>query len=94
MSQRTNALANRLEEGARALAAFASALTEAEWQALCRVMERPAWTGDERFATLRARQAHEDELERRLAEWTREWDAEALMEALQAAGVAICPRGT
>jgi hypothetical protein len=31
MSQRTNALADRLEQGARALATFASALTDAEW---------------------------------------------------------------
>jgi hypothetical protein len=31
-SQRANALADRLEQGARALAAFASALTDAEWQ--------------------------------------------------------------
>lgn len=33
MSQRTNALANSLEEGARELAAFASTLTEQQWQA-------------------------------------------------------------
>jgi len=33
MSQRANALADRLEQGARALAAFASGLTDAEWQA-------------------------------------------------------------
>lgn len=33
MSKRTNALADRLEQGARALAAFASTLTEAEWHA-------------------------------------------------------------
>jgi hypothetical protein len=32
MSHRTEALAARLEQGARALGAFASALTEAEWQ--------------------------------------------------------------
>jgi hypothetical protein len=32
MSKRINALADRLEEGARALGAFASALTDAEWQ--------------------------------------------------------------
>lgn len=32
MSQRTNALAERLEQGARALATFASALTDAQWQ--------------------------------------------------------------
>jgi hypothetical protein len=31
-SRRAEALATRLEEGARALAAFANALTEAEWQ--------------------------------------------------------------
>ena len=32
MSQRSNALAERLEQGARALAAFAGGLTEAEWR--------------------------------------------------------------
>ena len=32
MSQRTNALAKRLEEGARALAAFANTLSDEEWQ--------------------------------------------------------------
>ncbi len=32
MSKRTNALADRLEQGARALANFASKLTDAEWQ--------------------------------------------------------------
>lgn len=32
MSKRTNVLAERLEQGARALATFASALTDAEWQ--------------------------------------------------------------
>jgi hypothetical protein len=31
-SRRSNALADRLEQGARALVAFAGALTEAEWQ--------------------------------------------------------------
>ena len=32
VSQRANALADRLQQGAQALVAFASALTEAEWQ--------------------------------------------------------------
>src|SRR5712675_673447 len=32
MSQRPNALADRLEQGARALVTFASALTDEEWQ--------------------------------------------------------------
>jgi DinB superfamily len=33
MSQRTDALADRLEQGARALATFATALTDADWHA-------------------------------------------------------------
>lgn len=33
MSQRTNALANSLEEGAHALASFAATLTKEQWQA-------------------------------------------------------------
>ncbi len=33
MNERTNALADRLEHGARALEAFASTLTDAEWEA-------------------------------------------------------------
>jgi benzylsuccinate CoA-transferase BbsF subunit len=61
--------------------------TDAEWHALCRAMGHLPWTEDERFATMRGRKAHEDELERRIAEWTRGWDASALMQALQAAGV-------
>ena len=35
-SQRANALADRLEQGARALIAFASGLTDAEWRTRCR----------------------------------------------------------
>lgn len=61
--------------------------TDAEWQALCGAMGSPLWTQDERFATMRGRKADEDELERRVGEWTRGWDARALMHALQTAGV-------
>ena len=61
--------------------------TDAEWQALCQVMGRPAWAQEERFATMRGRKAHEEELEARLSEWTRQWDAVLLMQTLQQAGV-------
>ena len=50
-------------------------------------MGHPAWTQDGRFATLLGRKAHEDELDARLGEWTQGWEAEALMHALQQAGV-------
>ena len=62
-------------------------MTDAHWQALCQAMGHPAWTREERFATLLGRKAHEDELEARLGEWTQGWEAEALMHALQQAGV-------
>jgi crotonobetainyl-CoA:carnitine CoA-transferase CaiB-like acyl-CoA transferase len=47
----------------------------------------PAWTQDERFATVLGRKAHEDELDAWLGAWTQAWEAEALMHALQQAGV-------
>ena len=62
-------------------------MTDAHWQALCQAMECPAWTQDERFATVLGRKAHEDELDARLGEWTQRWEADALMHALQQAGV-------
>ena len=40
MNKRANALANRLEEGARALASFAESLTDAQWKT--RVSQRDA----------------------------------------------------
>lgn len=61
--------------------------TDAEWQALARAMGHPSWTQDERFSTMLGRKAHEDELEGLVSEWTRGWDAHALMHRLQAAGV-------
>jgi benzylsuccinate CoA-transferase BbsF subunit len=42
---------------------------------------------DERFATLLGRKRDEDELEALLSATTREWEAEALVYTLQAAGV-------
>jgi crotonobetainyl-CoA:carnitine CoA-transferase CaiB-like acyl-CoA transferase len=62
-------------------------MTDAEWQALCRVMGNPRWTQAEHFHTMLGRKAHEDELEARLSEWTRGWAAPVLMRTLQAAGV-------
>ncbi len=60
--------------------------TDDEWQALGKVIGGE-WCRDPRFATLEGRKAHEDELERRLEEWTSVRTAEEVMETLQAAGV-------
>jgi crotonobetainyl-CoA:carnitine CoA-transferase CaiB-like acyl-CoA transferase len=42
---------------------------------------------DPRFATLTGRLADQDDLDRAIARWTREWEGRALMADLQAAGV-------
>ena len=65
--------------------------TEAEWQALCRVMGEPAWATDERFADRYLRLRHREELDRLLNEWTGAQRADELAERLQAAGVAATP---
>ena len=60
---------------------------DAQWQCLLDVMGRPAWGEEERFATSRARKAHEDELEELIGNWTRTLPAEEAMRLLQAKGV-------
>ena len=44
--------------------------SEAEWKALCRVMGGPGWAADEKFSSHESRKANEDELDRRIGEWT------------------------
>jgi len=61
--------------------------TEEQWSAFCKAIGSPAWTAEQRFSTLEDRKAHEDELDRHIAEWTSDQDAEAVMTSLQAVGV-------
>ncbi|MBI5283711.1 MAG: CoA transferase [Chloroflexi bacterium] len=60
---------------------------DAQWGALVEAMGSPAWARDAKFATLDARKQHEDELEAKLTEWTREQTAEDVMALLQSKGV-------
>ena len=65
--------------------------TDAEWQALCRVMTQEQLTTDARFCTATDRKANETELEHIVTEWTttkNKWD---VTRTLQAAGVAAYP---
>jgi benzylsuccinate CoA-transferase BbsF subunit len=59
-----------------------------EWQNLCRVMGNPDWCGDAQYSTLAGRKEKEEELDRRIEEWTSSRTAEQIMDRLQAAGVA------
>jgi len=61
--------------------------TQAQWEALVEVLGSPAWAEDARFATLQARLAHQDELDRLLGDATSGWEPFLLQEALQARGV-------
>ncbi len=61
---------------------------ESDWESLRRVMGDPEWSASERFATLADRLAHQDELDERVSEWTRQQDRWEVMERLQEAGVA------
>ena len=61
--------------------------SEEEWRSLRAVMGEPGWAAEERFETLEARLAHQQELDARIAAWTRNFEPKALMAQLQAAGV-------
>jgi len=64
---------------------------EEDWRTLCRVMGEPAWATQERFATMAARLAHADELERQIESWTRQHDNEWLAARLCEAGLDAAP---
>ena len=61
---------------------------EDDWARFRRALGDPAWARAPRFASLALRREHEDALDAQVAAWTRERDAAAVMEALQAQGVA------
>jgi crotonobetainyl-CoA:carnitine CoA-transferase CaiB-like acyl-CoA transferase len=60
---------------------------DAQWAALCRVIERPELAEDDRCATLADRQLHQTEVHTIIAAWAARCDKRAAMEALQRAGV-------
>lgn len=64
---------------------------DAQWAALCRVIERPALGADPRFASHAARKVNEDALDAILREWTGSRDKWAMADLLQEAGIAAAP---
>ncbi len=61
--------------------------SDEEWQGFCKIMGKPEWIQDTRFATLMNRKKNEDELDRLLEEWTLSHTAEEVMERMQSIGV-------
>ena len=63
--------------------------TDDEWSALRRVLDPKGqgWAYLESYDTVLGRKSDEDELDRLMGEWTREWNAGELMDVLQQVGV-------
>jgi benzylsuccinate CoA-transferase BbsF subunit len=61
--------------------------SDAQWLALGRVMAEPLWAGSERLGTVSGRLMHVDEIEEKIAAWTRTCEAHELVEQLQTAGI-------
>jgi benzylsuccinate CoA-transferase BbsF subunit len=61
--------------------------SDAQWNALRRVMGEPEWSKEPRYDSTQGRWAHRHELDARLSEWTSTQEDQALMHALQAQGV-------
>ena len=61
--------------------------TDEQWQALVSAMGNPEWAQGERFGALERRKEHEEELDRYVSGWTRNFEPVPLMEMLQGVGV-------
>jgi len=65
--------------------------TDEEFVALCRAAGHPEWAADGRFAAADDRWRHRAELDRLIAEWTRDMPHTEVTRILQEAGVAAAP---
>ena len=65
--------------------------TDEEWEALCSAMGMPEMATDKRFSSGRRRWENQADLDDIITQWTRDKDNYAVMEILQATGVAAAP---
>ncbi|MHB8103993.1 MAG: CaiB/BaiF CoA transferase family protein [Dehalococcoidales bacterium] len=65
--------------------------SQQEWGSLCRLMGNPDWTKKEDFSDELSRWENQEELDKYLSEWTRQYGAYELTEMLQKAGIAATP---
>ena len=68
-----------------------SVSNDEEWKAFCAAIGSPEWTRDEQFSDQYSRWQNQDELDRLVGEWTRNYTSYEVMEILQKAGVAAGP---
>lgn len=60
---------------------------DADWRALCRVLQQPEWALSEDFRSARNRRSHAEEIERQMRGWASQYDAHAAAQVLQGVGV-------
>jgi len=65
--------------------------TDAEWEALCRVMGNPAWADDAVYIDAYSRWLHREQLDQQISAWTIQHTHYEVMVLLQNAGVAAMP---
>ncbi len=65
--------------------------TDEEWRALCQVMGNPEWCKQEKFADQPSRWRNQDELNKLIGEWTKNFTHYEVMHMLQKVGVAAGP---
>ena len=65
--------------------------SDQEWRTLCEVMEMPDLASDPQFADVVSRHRNQDELDRRIREWTRNFESNEVMHLLQRRGIASAP---
>ena len=62
-----------------------------QWEGFCQALGNPPWIRDERFADLSGRLENQDDLDARIAQWTKERTNYDIMHLLQAYGVPAGP---
>lgn len=65
--------------------------TDEEWKALCAEMGDPGWCRKPKYEDSFGRHANRREIDKRIGEWTVNFEHVELMKKLQAAGVAAMP---
>jgi benzylsuccinate CoA-transferase BbsF subunit len=65
--------------------------SDEEWRRFCLAIGNPEWISEEKFADAMSRWKNQDELDRRITEWTKSREHYEVMQILQAAGIAAMP---
>ena len=65
--------------------------TDKKWGALCDVMGNPGWSKDQKFSDQYRRWQNQDELNKLISSWTKDFTHYEVMQKLQKVGVAAGP---